>query len=240
MDFFADVPQRAFAPPAMEYLPMAFAPALRRFTFTAHVTSSAGWLGAVLVFLALAAIGLTSQDERTVRGAYLVMAPAAWFVLVPLAHASLLSGIALSLGTPWGVFRHYWVVLKLGITLFSTVILLIYMRTFRQMAGVAADPIVELGLVRNPSPVVHAVLALVLLLIATWLAVYKPFGMTPYGRRTISHRESSSSAAAVDRSAVASIAARSTPMWMYIVALVVLVVMLVVVRLHLTGARFGH
>ena len=60
---------------------MAFAPALRKFTFTTHVTSSVGWIGAVLVFLALAAIGLTSQDERTVRGAYLVMAPAAWFVL---------------------------------------------------------------------------------------------------------------------------------------------------------------
>src|SRR5918993_3618662 len=100
---------------------MAFSPALRRFTFTTHVTSSVGWIGAVLVFLALAAIGLTSQDERTVRGAYLVMAPAAWFVLVPLAHASLLSGIALSLGTTSGLFRHHWVLVKLLITVFATV-----------------------------------------------------------------------------------------------------------------------
>ena len=115
---------------------MAFVPGLRKFTFTAHVTSSVGWIGAVLVFLALAAIGLISQDEPTVRGTYLVMAPAAWFVLVPLAHASLLTGIALSLGTTWGLIRHYWVVLKLGITAFCTAILLIYMGTFRQMAGV--------------------------------------------------------------------------------------------------------
>ena len=83
---------------------MVFAPALRRFAFTTHVTTSVGWIGAVLVFLAVAVIGLSSQDERTVRGAYLVMAPAAWFVLVPLAHASLLSGIALSLGTNWACF----------------------------------------------------------------------------------------------------------------------------------------
>ena len=162
---------------------MAFAPALRRFTFTTHVTSSVGWVGAVVVFLALAAIGLTSQDERTVRGAYLVMAPAAWFVLVPLAHTALFSGIALALGTPWGLIRHYWVALKLVITVFSTVILLIYMGTFRQMAGVAADPVVELGLVRNPSPLLHAILALALLLAATVLAIYKPFRMTPYGTR---------------------------------------------------------
>jgi hypothetical protein len=159
------------------------AKALRRFTFTAHITSSVGWLGAVVAFLALAVIGLTSRDEATVRGAYLVMAPAAWFVLVPLAHASLLSGIAISLGTPWGLFRHYWVVLKLVITVFATVILMIYMGTFRQMAGVAADPVMELGLVRNPSPVVHAILAFVLLVIATVLGVYKPFGATVYRRR---------------------------------------------------------
>jgi len=97
----------------------------------------------VIVFLALAIIGLTSENEATVRGAYLVMAPAAWFVLVPLAHASLLSGIALSLGTNWGLFRHYWIAIKLAITVLATVILLIYMETFRDMAGAAADPVVR-------------------------------------------------------------------------------------------------
>jgi hypothetical protein len=148
-----------------------------------HVTASVGWVGAVVVFLALAAIGLTSEDEWTVRGAYLVMAPAAWFVLVPFAHAALFSGIALSFGTPWGLIRHYWVVLKLAITVFATVILMVYMATFKQLAGVAADPIVELGLVRNPSPLVHSILALVLLIATTALGIYKPFGMTPYGRR---------------------------------------------------------
>jgi hypothetical protein len=155
--------------------------ALRRFVFTTHVTSSVGWVGAVLVFLALSLIGLTSPNEATARGAYLVMAPAAWFVLVPLAHASLLTGVAISLGTPWGLFRHYWVVAKLVITLVATVVLVIYMDTFRQIAGTAADPVIELELVRNPSPLVHAILALLLLLVATALAIYKPFGMTTYG-----------------------------------------------------------
>jgi hypothetical protein len=215
---------------------MPFAPAVRRFTFATHVTSSAGWVGAVLVFLALASIALISEDERTVRGAYLVMAPAAWLVLVPLAHASLLSGIALSLGTPWGLFRHYWVVLKLAITLFSTVILLIYMGTFQQMAGLAADPVVQLGLIRNPSPVVHAVLALILLLIATWLAVYKPFGVTPYARRISLQGRGASPAADVP----ASNSAIRTPMWMYVLGFAVLLMMLLVVLRHLSGTGFGH
>jgi hypothetical protein len=38
-------------------------PRLRSLTFTTHVTSSAGWVGAVLVFLALAVIGLTSPID---------------------------------------------------------------------------------------------------------------------------------------------------------------------------------
>ena len=214
---------------------------LRRFTFTTHITSSVGWVGAVITFLALAVIGLTSEDELTVRGAYLVMAPAAWFVLVPLAHASLLSGIALSLGTTWGLFRHYWVVLKLLITVFATVILLVYMRTFRQMAGVAADPIAELGLVRNPSPVVHAILALILLVIATGLGIYKPFGMTSYGsRKQAVRRQAIASAILEPTGSVRSIMSTSASRWTYFAGLITIGIALLFLLLHLTGTAFRH
>jgi hypothetical protein len=162
---------------------MILPPGIRKFALTAHVTSSIGWVGAVVVFLALAVVGLTSQDPQTVRGAYLVMEPAAWFVLLPLAFASLLTGILSSLGTTWGLLRHYWVVFKLVITVFASIVLLIYMQTFRFMAGVAADPNVDLTIVRNPSPGLHAGLALVVLLVPTLLSVYKPRGLTPYGQR---------------------------------------------------------
>jgi hypothetical protein len=156
---------------------------LRKLALTAHVAASVGWLGAVAAFLGLGVVGLTSEDPETVRGAYLVMEPAAWFVLLPLAFASLATGLVQSLATAWGLFRHYWVVFKLLINVFSTFVLLTYMATFRSMADVAADPRVDLGEVRNPSPALHAALALVLLLVATTLAVYKPRGVTPYGRR---------------------------------------------------------
>ena len=218
---------------------MAFAPALRKFTLTTHVATSVGWIGAVLVFLALAAIGLTSQDEPTVRGAYLVMAPAAWFVLVPLAHAALVSGIALSLGTPWGLIRHYWVALKLVITAFSTVILLIYMNTFRQMAGLAADPVVELGLVRNPSPLLHAILALVLLLTATALAIYKPFGMTPYGARQ--QMRARTGAPGLVSAPGQAIAARKPRRWEYLLWIVGLAILALIIVSHLLGSgAHGH
>ena len=92
---------------------MIMSPGVRKFALTAHVTSSVGWLGAVAAFLALAVVGLTSQDAQTVRATYLVMEPAGWVVLVPLAFASLLTGLVQSLGTTWGLSRHYWVLFKL-------------------------------------------------------------------------------------------------------------------------------
>ena len=218
---------------------MVFAPALRKFTFTTHVATSVGWIGAVLVFLALAAIGLSSQDEQTVRGAYLVMAPAAWLVLVPLAHAALVSGIVLSLGTPWGLIRHYWVALKLVITAFSTVILLIYMNTFRQMAGLAADPVVELGLVRNPSPLLHAILALVLLLAATVLAIYKPFGMTPYGARQQTRARIGAQSSSPTR--VPAISEQTPRHWEYLFWIVGLAILALIIVSHLLGSgTHGH
>jgi hypothetical protein len=162
---------------------MTMTPRVRKLALTAHVTFSVGWLGAVAAFLAFAVVGLTSPDAQTVRGAYLTMEPAAWFVLLPLAFASLLTGLVQSLGTSWGLFRHYWILFKLFINLLATIVLLMYMETFGVLADVAGDPRADLGDVRSASPLLHAVAALLLLLVATTLAVYKPRGMTPYGQR---------------------------------------------------------
>jgi hypothetical protein len=161
-------------------------PRLRKLALTAHVTASVGWLGAVAGTLGLAIAGLTSQDAQLVRAAYLAMEFTAWFVLVPLAGASLLTGLVQSFGTKWGLVRHYWVLFKLLINVFATIVLLMYTQTLGSLADVAAasapssDP---LGGLRSPSPVLHAGVALLLLLAATALAVYKPPGVTRYGRR---------------------------------------------------------
>ena len=161
-------------------------PRLRKFALTAHVISSVGWLGAVAGFLALAVAGLTSQDAQMVRAAYLTMELTGWFVLLPLALASLLTGLVQSLGTKWGLLRHYWVLAKLFINVLATIVLLLYTQTLGYLAGVAAETTLsgdDLGVLRSPSPVLHAGAALLLLLVATTLAVYKPRGMTGYGRR---------------------------------------------------------
>jgi hypothetical protein len=165
---------------------MVLTPRLRKLALTAHVTSSVGWLGAVVAFLALSVAGLTSQDPQTVRGAYLVMELTGWVVLVPLSLASLVTGLICSLGSIWGLFRHYWVLFKLLINVVATIVLLLYMQTLDYLADVAAAATLsssELRGLRSPSSVLHAGAALLLLLVATTLAIYKPGGMTRYGQR---------------------------------------------------------
>ncbi len=158
-------------------------PRLRKLALTVHVTSSVGWLGAVVAFLALAIVGLTSQDAQTVRAVYLAAVPITWYVLVPLAVASLLTGLTSSLGSPWGLFRHYWVLFKLLLNILATIVLLIYTQTVGAFADLAAKPGADLGELRAPTFVLHSILALLVLLVATVLAVYKPRGLTRYGRR---------------------------------------------------------
>jgi hypothetical protein len=162
---------------------MTMTPGLRKFALTAHVSASIGWLGAVVAFLVLAVAGLTSQDAQTVRAAYLTMELIGWYALVPLALASLLTGLVQALGTTWGLFRHYWVLFKLLINLFATIVLLMYTQTLDHLARVAAETSGDLSGLRSTSPLLHAGLALLLLLVAATLAVYKPRGVTPYGRR---------------------------------------------------------
>src|SRR5260370_13356454 len=117
---------------------MIMLPGLRKFALTAHVTASLGWFGAVAAFLALALVGLTSQDAQLGRAAYLALEPITRFVIVPLAVVSLLTGVVSSLGTKWGLFRYYWVLLKLVTTIVATLILLVHMQPIELLAGVAA------------------------------------------------------------------------------------------------------
>ncbi|MDX8037216.1 DUF2269 domain-containing protein [Lentzea sp. BCCO 10_0856] len=153
-------------------------PRLRKLALTAHIASSVGWFGAVLTFLAMAIVGVTNQDDRVVRAANLIAEPVVWYVVLPFAVASLLTGLVSSLGSAWGLFRHYWVIFKLVLNVFATVVLLIYTRTVDQFAAVAADPASDLAPLRSPTFAVHAGGALVVLVVAMVLAVYKPRGVT--------------------------------------------------------------
>jgi len=165
-------------------------PRLRKFALTTHVICSVGWLGAVASYIALDVAAATGQDAQTLRAAYLAMELIARYVIVPLALASLLTGLVMSLGTRWGLFRHYWVLISLLLTIFATIVLMAETRTISYFADRAADPTTsgdELRAMGNT--LVHSIGGTVVLLVILVLNMYKPRGMTPYGwRKQHEHR----------------------------------------------------
>ena len=162
---------------------MSMGAGTRKLVLTVHVISSLGWLGSICAFIALAIAGLTSSEEELVRGAYLVAEPITWYVIVPMALVSLASGVIQSLGSSWGLLQHYWVVMKLIITIFAAFVLLLYTQTVGHFADLASNPATGVEQLRTMSFVLHSGLALLLLLGATVLGVYKPRGRTRYGWR---------------------------------------------------------
>lgn len=157
---------------------------LRKFILTAHITFAVGWLGAVAGFLALAIIGLKSQDAQIVSAAYLAMDWITRFVIVPLSFAPLITGPILSLGTPWGLFRHYWIIVKLVITILSTIILLVHLQPISYLSVAAArGTLSSADYQAQIQMVVASAAALLALLLTNFLAVFKPKGMTRYGWR---------------------------------------------------------
>jgi hypothetical protein len=159
---------------------MTMTPGLRKFALTIHITSSVGWIGAVIAYIGLVLATQSSPEEETVRAARIAMALIAWYVLVPLAFASLLTGLVMSLGTKWGLFRHYWVLISLVLTIIAIVVLLTQLEPIRLGAGETHNANSRgelLGQLLHPGG------GLLVLLIIQTLNVYKPRGLTPYGWR---------------------------------------------------------
>ena len=134
-----------------------------------------------------------------------------------------------------GLVSYYWILLKFGLAIFATFALLVHqfgvmVEAAKRVSGAAAETLfsAELGplkteLVRAPS------LAILLLLVAASLGVYKPWGLTRYGRRKQQERRK-----------VEQQPNNETPLGVKIFYAVIGMLVLVVVVLHLTGHGFGQ
>jgi hypothetical protein len=159
-------------------------PRLRKLALAVHLGCSVGWLGAVAAYLALDVAVATSGDAQLVRAAWIAMDLVVSSVIVPLAIASLLTGVVMSVGTRWGLFRHWWVLISLLLTVGATLVLLSEAGVVRHNATVAAaSGTATEELLAIPPTLVHSVGGLVVLLLVQVLNVYKPQGLTPYGWR---------------------------------------------------------
>ena len=180
---------------------MTLGPGLRRAVLSLHLASSVGWIGAVVAYLAIGLSAGAGANAQSVTAAWIAMEVTGWYAIVPLAIASLVTGVVISLGTPWGLFRHYWVIVSLLLTLFCTVILLLHMpdvsASARAIAASGGTATAEQsghgarsgghgsmgGLSQLGADLFHPGAGLVFLLAILVLNVYKPRGLTPYGWR---------------------------------------------------------
>jgi len=159
-------------------------PRLRKLALAVHLTCSVGWLGAIVAYLALDLTVATGGDPQLVRAAWMAMGQVTSSAIVPLALASLLTGLVMSLGTKWGLLRHWWVLISLLLTVFAVLVLLLEAGVIRAIAENAADPATSADdLLALPDTLLHSVGGLLVLLVVQVLNVYKPQGLTPYGWR---------------------------------------------------------
>lgn len=164
---------------------MIMPPRLRQVALLVHVTTSVGSMGAVTAFLSLSLIGLVSEDSGKVQAAYIAMDMITRLVIVPFVFGSLTSGLVQSLGTQWGLFRHYWVLVKLLLTAFVALVLLLQLKPIAYVADFANATTFTRSTLWEAriSLAVHASGGLLVLLLTAALSVFKPKGMTSYGLR---------------------------------------------------------
>jgi hypothetical protein len=144
--------------------PRRFGRRLRNTMLTAHIVVSVALLGDSAGFLAVAIRRAASDDPAFMDAAHDLLGTFALYFGIPLSFLALLTGIALGLGTPWGVFRYPWVVAKL--VLIITVII---------VGATVLRPVLTDDTNAGDAPlIVGAAYDVTALTVATALGVFKP------------------------------------------------------------------
>lgn len=156
----------------------------RKLLLAVHILASVGWMGAVAAFIALDIATVRSTDEQVLRAAYIGMDLVTKAAIVPMALIALVTGIWVSLASKWGLFRHYWVIVTLFLSVAATAVLLLQLPLIAYRAEVASDPLSADAEMRGlGNLLLHSIGGTAVLLVITALNVYKPRGLTPYGWR---------------------------------------------------------
>ena len=153
----------------------------RRAFLAVHVVASAGWLGLSAGLLALGLAANTTGSAATLEAAVRSMRLFADWLLLPVALLTLVSGLVLALGTPWGLARHRWVWTKFWLTLATTTATAFALRpgVNEAVAAVSAGGPLPGGGDVLFGPVVSRSAYVFM----TVISVLKPWGLTRRGRR---------------------------------------------------------
>jgi hypothetical protein len=108
----------------------------------------------------------------------------------PLSLSILATGLILGLGTPWGLVRYWWVLVKLILSLVMTVLVFtslvpgVNSIEVLSAAGMSADA-VRASLGPLPTQLMFPpVVSFLMLGAAAILSIFKPWSRTPWSRET--------------------------------------------------------
>lgn len=145
-------------------------PPWRKFVLTAHIATAVGWLGVDLVLLTLGIAGLAGADPAVVYPAQSLVGRV---LFTPLCVLVWLIGVANAMLTPWGLARHWWVLVKLLLTTLMLGLVLFLLYPGLTEAGELAGDLPSRDRVNM---VVAPAVSSTLLVVATVLSTYKPWG----------------------------------------------------------------
>ncbi len=150
---------------------------------TLHVIVSVGWNGVAFAQLALASTAAADANLR--HATYELMHVIDRTLDIPLALLTLITGIVMSVGTKWGLLRHWWIVAKLTITVVAVISGGAVVRTLIVSADHATRGATTTAPTQTFALIVCACAMNVLFITATVLSTAKPWGRTPRGNREI-------------------------------------------------------
>jgi hypothetical protein len=201
---------------------MPMAPRSSKLTLTSHISFSVGWLGAVAVFLSLAIVALTTTELQVAQAAFVAMEISTLYVIIPFCLASLITGLIQAVGTRWGLFKYYWIVVKLFLTVVMTVLLFLHLQPISYLAGVAVET--TLSKTNEAAIVIDLIKkaggAIIGLLAVITISVYKPWGKIQYKQHAVEQKK------------------KMKPVWSYVLIALICLLLLVII-MHLLGGGMG-
>jgi hypothetical protein len=163
-------------------------PTLRKAMLVLHVISGVGWMGVDIALLVLLISARTTSDPILVASGLNALRMIVPVAVPPLSISSVVTGLILGLGTPWGLLRYWWVLVKLVLSLIMTILVFVALVpgvnsiSVLVATGTSADTLraslgpLLTGLLFPP------IVSFLMLGIATILSIFKPWRRTPWNR----------------------------------------------------------
>ncbi|MEU4419941.1 hypothetical protein AB0F81_04905 [Actinoplanes sp. NPDC024001] len=156
----------------------------RRTTLVLHLAAAGAWIGIDVIVAVLVVTGWFSDDVAVRSLAYRALAT---FVVWPMLTAGLLclaTGLVLGLGSVWGLVRYWWVAVKLVLNLLLCALIVLALQPgMEDVAGYGTDLLTASPDAGRVSRLFFPpAVSLSVLVLATTLGVFKPWGRIGGGR----------------------------------------------------------